>query len=107
VLIHTFEHLVSVIVEVEPFIVNLSDASASHESHLARVDLTGWTPGGPLSPEIIYTFDDRVRALNGSCQVGPGVMLIADSFAGFIGRVDLENNAARSVTPHSTTTKSR
>ena len=48
-LIHTFEHLVSGIVEVEPdvFIVNLSDASASHESHLARVDLTGWTPGGP------------------------------------------------------------
>ena len=33
-------------------------------------------------------------------------MLIADSFAGFIGRVDLENNAARSVTPHSPTTKS-
>ncbi|GAB3971691.1 hypothetical protein GCM10029978_047350 [Actinoallomurus acanthiterrae] len=42
-----------------------------------------------MSPEIIFTFDDRVRALNGACMLGPGVMAIADCFAGLIWRVDL------------------
>jgi hypothetical protein len=95
VLVHTFEHLVSGIVEVEPdvFIVNLSDAYTTHESHLARVDFNGWTPGDPVSPEIIFTFDDRVRALNGSCLLGPGVIAIADCFAGLIWRVDLAEGA--------------
>ena len=60
------------------------------ESHLARVDLTGWAPGDPVSPEIIYTFDDRVRALNGSCLLGPGVMAVPDCFAGLIWRIDLD-----------------
>src|SRR5580700_9016654 len=57
VLLHTFEHMISGITEVQPdvFVVCISDAYESHESHLARVDLTGWTPGDPVSPEIIYT----------------------------------------------------
>ena len=95
VLVHTFENIVMGIVEVEPeiFIVSLSDGYTSHESHLARVDLTGWAPGDPISPEIIYTFDYRVRALNGGCLLAPGVMLIADSFAGLIWRVDLDSGA--------------
>jgi hypothetical protein len=95
VLVHTFEHLVSGIVEVEPevFIISLSDAYTSHESHLVRVDLNDWTPGDPVSPEIIFTFDDRVRGLNGSCLLGPGVMLIADCFAGLIWRIDLAEGA--------------
>ena len=59
------------------------------ESHLARVDLTGWAPGDPVSPEIIYTLDYWVRMLNGSCLFAPGVMLIADALAGLIGRIDL------------------
>ena len=53
------------------FIVCLSDGYTTHESHLARIDLTGWTPGDPLSPEVIYSFDDRARALNGACLLGP------------------------------------
>ena len=46
VLVHTFENMVSGIVEAEPdvFIVTLSDAYTTHESHLARVDLNSWTP---------------------------------------------------------------
>ena len=64
VLMHRFEHLVSGIVEVAPevFIINMSDAYASHESHLVRVDLNNWAPGDPVLPEVIFTFDDRVRA---------------------------------------------
>ena len=43
VLVHTFEHMVSGIVEVFPdvFVVCVSDAYESHESHLFRVDFTG------------------------------------------------------------------
>jgi hypothetical protein len=92
VLVHTFEHPVTGIVEVEPdvFIISLTEGYTSHASHLARVDFTGWTPGDPVSPEIIYTFDDRVRALNGSCLLGPGVMAVPDCFAGLIWRIDLD-----------------
>jgi hypothetical protein len=99
VLVHTFDHPVSGIVEVEPdvFIVSLTEGYTTHESHLARIDFTGWTPGDPVSPEIIYTFDDQVRALNGSCLLGPGVMLAADCFAGFIWRIDLGHGAKSAV----------
>lgn len=95
VLVHTFEHPISGIVEVDPdvFIISLTEGYTTHESHLARVDFNGWTPGEPVSPEIIYTFDDRVRALNGSCLLGPGAMLAADCFAGFICRIDVAQNA--------------
>jgi hypothetical protein len=99
VLVHTFEHPVTGIVEVDPdvFIVSLTEGYTSHESHLARIDLIDWTPGDRVTAEIVFTFDDRVRALNGSCLLGPGVMLAADSFAGFIWRIDL-GPGARSAT---------
>ena len=60
---------------------------------MARVDLTGWAPGGPLTPELIYTFDERARGLNGSCLLAPGVLAVADCFAGLIWRVDLAQDA--------------
>ncbi|HWC78836.1 MAG TPA: hypothetical protein VG756_02615 [Pseudonocardiaceae bacterium] len=99
ILVHRFDHLISGVAEVEPevFLVNLSEAYTTHESHLARIDLTGWTPGEPVRPEIVFTFDDRVRALNGSCLLGPGVLAVADCFAGLIWRVDL-SPGARSAT---------
>lgn len=98
-LLHRFDHLITGIVEVEPdvFVISLSDGYTTHESHLVRIDLGGWTPGEQVSPEIIFTFDDRVRALNGSCLLGPGVMAVADCFAGLIWRVDL-GEGARSAT---------
>jgi hypothetical protein len=99
VLVHTFEHMVSGIAEVEPdvFILCVSDAYESHESYLVRIDLKDWAPGDPVSPETIYTFDERAGGLNGSCLVGSDVLLIADSFAGLIWRVDL-GPGARSAT---------
>jgi hypothetical protein len=91
VLVHTFDHPITGITEIEPdvFIVSLTEGYTTQESHLARIDFTGWNPGDPVSPQIIFTFDDRVRALNGSCLLGPGTIAIADCFAGLIWRVDL------------------
>jgi hypothetical protein len=95
VLVHTFEHPVTGITEIAPdmFIISLTEAYTTHESHLVRIDFTSWTPRTPVSPEVIYTFDDRVRGLNGSCLLGPTVMAIADCFAGLIWRVDLADDA--------------
>jgi hypothetical protein len=97
VLVHGFDHPVTGIVEAEPdvFVVSLTEGYTTHESHLVRLDLGGWTPGTPVTPEVIFTFDDRVRALNGSCLLGPGVMAIADCFAGLIWRADLTEGAHR------------
>jgi hypothetical protein len=94
-LLHTFDHLLLGVAEVEPdvFIVNLSDMYTTHESHLARVDLNGWAPGEPVKPEIILTFDERAQWLNGACMLGPGVLLVADCYAGLIWRVDLADSA--------------
>jgi hypothetical protein len=99
VLVHTFDYLVMGIVEAEPdvFIVCVTDGYATHQSYLARVDLNGWTPGDPVAPEIIHTFDDRAGALNGACLLGPGVLAIADCFAGLIWRVDLADGARRAT----------
>jgi hypothetical protein len=99
VLVHRFDHPVTGIAEVEPgvFVLNLTEGYTTHESHLARLDLNDWTPGAPVTPEVIFTFDDRARALNGSCLLGPGVLAIADCFAGLIWRADL-SEGARSAT---------
>jgi len=94
VLVHTFEHPVTGIAEVTPdvFIISLTEAYTTGESHLVRIDFDGWTPGTPVFPKVIYTFGDRVRGLNGSCLLGPKVMAIADCFAGLIWRVDLADD---------------
>jgi hypothetical protein len=99
VLAHTFDHPVTGLAEIEPdvFIVSLTEGYTTHESHLARIDFNGWDPGRPVSPEVIFTFDDRVRALNGSCLLGPGVLAVADCFAGLIWRVDLADGAHRAT----------
>jgi hypothetical protein len=95
VLVHTFDHLVMGIAEAEPdvFVICLTDGYTTHESHLVRIDFSGWAPGEAVYPEVIFTFDDRVRALNGACLLGPGVMAVADCFAGLIWRVDLTDGA--------------
>jgi hypothetical protein len=100
VLVATFENYILPVAEAEPdvFIIGLSDLYSTHESHLARVDLNGWTPGKPVTPEIIFTFDERARGLNGSCMLGPGVLLVADCFAGLIWRVDL-TDGGRTASP--------
>ena len=99
VLVHTFDHPVTGIAEIAPdvFIVNLTEAYTTYESHLVRIDFTGWKPGSLASPETIYTFDERVRGLNGSCLLGPNVLVIADCFAGLIWRIDLADAGRRAT----------
>ncbi|MBY8857006.1 hypothetical protein K7711_11000 [Nocardia sp. CA2R105] len=95
ILVHEFDHPVTGIVEIEPdvFVLSLTEAYTTHESHLVRLDLNSWPPGDPVTPEVIFTFDDRARGLNGSCLLGPNVLAIADCFAGLIWRVDLATGA--------------
>lgn len=81
-------------VEPEPDIFYLctSDGYATHASNLYRIDLRNWNPGEEVKPEIVLTFPHEVRALNGSCLVGPRTILIADCFASLIWRVQLSDD---------------
>jgi hypothetical protein len=99
VLVHTFDYPVMGIVETEPdvFMICVTDGYATHQSYLARLELNGWAPGDPVSPQTIYTFDDRARGLNGACLLGPGALAIADCFAGLIWRVDLADGGHRAT----------
>ncbi|MBV8677881.1 MAG: hypothetical protein JO355_12035 [Planctomycetaceae bacterium] len=89
--VHTFAHMTMGIVETEPdiFYVCTSDIYTTHESTLERLDLRDWTPGTAIQPQPVLEFGEPVGALNGACLVAPGVLLVADSIAGLIWRVDL------------------
>lgn len=90
-LIHSFEHPAMAIIETGPdvFHVATSEIYTTHESFLARVDLRRWTPGHRVAADPVLTFGDRAGALNGGCLLTPATMLVADSAAGLIWRVDL------------------
>lgn len=85
------------IVEVEPdvFYICTSNIYTSHESYLHRIDLRGWTPGAEVSPEVVLEFPKPVGALNGCCLIAPNVILIADSVASLIWRVDLAADGSK------------
>jgi hypothetical protein len=93
ILIYTFDHIAMGIAEAEPdtFLISVSD-DTTHNAYLMRLDLTGWVPGASVTPEIVLTLNGRARLLNGSCFVAPSVLLLADSFAGVIWRIDLPGN---------------
>ncbi|BBY05105.1 hypothetical protein [Mycobacterium noviomagense] len=99
VLMCRFDHPVTGIVEITPdlFVISLTEAYTTHESSLVRIDLTAWSPGQPVTAKTIFRFDERARGLNGTCVLGPGVLAIADCFAGLIWRVHLADDA-RSAT---------
>ena len=90
-LLFTFPQPAMGIVEVEPdvFLVSVSDIYTWKESYLYRLDLNGWIPGQAVHPESVLHFPQPVRGLNGSCVIAPGIILLADSWAGLIWRVDL------------------
>jgi hypothetical protein len=90
-LLFTFPHLAMGIVEVEPdiFYITTSEIYSWSASYLYRLDLNGWTPGQPVHPAPILQFPEQARGLNGSCVLTPGLILLADCFAGMIWRVDL------------------
>src|SRR5262249_32568341 len=88
---HTFDQFTMGITETEPdvFYINTSDPFTAHQSFLHRLDLRDWRPGNAARPETVLRFPDRAGALNGSCLLAPGVIVLADSMAGLIWRVDL------------------
>ena len=90
-LLFTFDQLLLSTVEVEPDIwyVFTSNGYTDHQSSLYRLDLRGWAPGKPVNPERILRFPETVRCLNGGCLIGPRTILISDSLASLIWRVDL------------------
>jgi len=97
--LHHFGILPSGIVETEPdvFYISTGKFYNTDEAFLQRLDLRGWVPGTAVKPERVFQFPKHVRALNGSCLLAPRVMLLADSFAGLIWRVDLPNEGGTPV----------
>ena len=88
-LVHTFDHFAMGIVETEPDIFYVSTAN---QATLERFDMRGWVPGAPVKRTRVLTFD-QPAGLNGSCLIAPGVILLADSLAGLIWRVDLADDS--------------
>lgn len=97
VLLFTFDQPALGIVEVEPelFYISTSNIYTSHESYLHRLDLRGWTPGTPVAPDLVLEFPKAAGALNGSCLISPDVILVADSVAGLIWRVDVASDGGK------------
>jgi hypothetical protein len=91
ILIFTFAEVACGITEVEPdvFYIATGNFYTTHEAYLHRLDLRGWRLGAAVDPEMVLQLPVTARGLNGSCLIAPGVLLIADSFAGLIWRVDL------------------
>jgi len=88
VLVHTFEGFAMGIVETEPDIFYVSTLD---QATLERFDMRGWVPGAPVKPTRVLTFD-QPAGLNGACLLTPRVILLADSLAGLIWRVDLTDD---------------
>ncbi|XGV94789.1 MAG: hypothetical protein ACAF41_18840 [Leptolyngbya sp. BL-A-14] len=95
----TFATIPTGIVEVEPdvFYISTGKFYNSDEAFLHRLDLHGWVPGTLVEPEQVFQFPKNVRGLNGCCPLAPGVLLLADSFAGLIWRVDLPRDGGTAV----------
>lgn len=91
VLLYTFEQLTMSLNEIEPdvFYLFTSNVYSDHKSSLHRIDLRNWSVGEPIHPERILNLPEQAIALNGSCLVGPRTILVADSGASVIWRVDV------------------
>jgi hypothetical protein len=89
ILVHTFDDIPMGIVETEPDVFYVSTMG---QPTIERVDMRDWKPGEPADTTTILTFDEPAAALNGSCLIAPRVMLVADSLAGLIWRLDLSGD---------------
>jgi hypothetical protein len=101
-LLFTFDKSPTSLIELDPdvFYLFTTDGYATHASDLYRIDLRDWKLGQEIHPELVLAFPAEVRALNGSCLIGPRTMLVADSFASLIWRVELSEdgrNASASI----------
>ena len=94
ILLFTFAEVACGITEVEPdvFYIATGNFYTTHEAYLHRLDLRNWRVGASVDPEMVLQLPPAARGLNGSCLIAPGVLLIADSFAGLIWRIDLPSS---------------
>lgn len=94
VLLHTYQENAGGIVELEPdvFALLTGNVYTTHECYLHRLDLRDWKAGTPISPTTVCQFPARARGVNGACLLRPGVVLVADCFAGLIWRLDFGTN---------------
>ena len=97
-LLFTFEFNATFVVEWMPerFLLGIADVYETHVARLYEVDLTGWTPGSPITPRQILEFPEPRVGLNGACLVAPNVLLAA-GMTGLIWRVDLGRDATVSA----------
>jgi sugar lactone lactonase YvrE len=86
--VHTFDGFAMGIVETEPDIFYVSTVNPTT---LQRLDMCGWAADAPVKPTRVLTFG-QPAALNGACLMAPRVILLADSLAGLIWRVDLADD---------------
>ena len=98
-LLHTFDELAGGIAELEPdvFAICTGNVYTTHENYLHRLDLRGWRPGQKVTPELMLAFPREARGLNGCCTLTSRIILIADTFAGMIWRVDLAQDGKASA----------
>jgi hypothetical protein len=89
VLVHTFDNFAMGIVETEPDIFYVCTFGIAT---LVRIDMRGWTPSAPVPATTVLTFEQTGAVLNGCCLVAPHVILVADSVAGLIWRIDLSDD---------------
>lgn len=95
----TFEQAAMGIVELQRdiFVIATSNLWTDHRSCLHRLDLRTWVSGEPVDIRQIFEFPNSARGLNGACVLAPNVMLVADSFAGLVWRVDLNGDATEAL----------
>ncbi|HWS93055.1 MAG TPA: hypothetical protein VN306_11365 [Mycobacterium sp.] len=89
ILVHTFDYPTMGIVETEPDIFYVCTFGIAT---LERIDMRHWTPGARADATRVLTFDQSGAVLNGCCLIAPRIILIADSVAGLIWRVDLSDD---------------
>jgi hypothetical protein len=100
VLLHTFEQCPFDITETtrDVFYINTSNYLTNHHSSLHRVDLRNFAPGRPVSVQCVLKFPFPVLALNGADALSPNTILVVDSVAGLIWRVDLSADGMKGTT---------
>jgi hypothetical protein len=97
-LLHTFEFNTGFVVEWKPerFLLGVADVYDSHQAKLYEIDLTDWSPGGPITPRLVLEFPKPWVGLNGACLIAPNVLLAA-GMADLIWRVDIRGDAQASA----------
>src|ERR1700679_2547205 len=90
VLLHTFNELAWGALELERdvFAIFTGNDYTTHEAYLYLLDLRGWLPGAPVTPELIFSYPKGMLAPNGCCLLTPQTILVANMWAGSIVRLD-------------------